>query len=153
MTHFTVDEAQAWLEPTKQTLDALSVELEASISAQVLARASYAYTVTSWVDTSTTPSLIRKIMAIKYAAAQYALSYSEDSNLSDYAVYLNRMADELLAGVVSGALDLIDLGSGQEFLSAGDPAFYPNDLSSALDPADTGDTADGPASFSMGQVF
>jgi hypothetical protein len=152
--HVTVDEVQAWLETTKLTLDTLQPQLEGSVSDEVLARASYAYTTTGWTDNTTTPNLIRRIIAMKYAAAAYASTYSEDSDLSDYAVWLERKADMLLEGVVSGALELVDLGSGLEFESAGDPAFYPNDTSSALDPRDPNfDSSVGPAAFSMGQIF
>ena len=154
MAHVTVDGVQAWLEQTKLTLASLDTELEDAISTTVLARVGYAYDISGWTDVNTTPNLIRKIIAIKYAAAHYAKTYSEDSDLSDYAVYLDKMADTLLDGVVSGALEIVDLGSGVEFESSGDPAFYPNDASSALDPRDPNfDTSVGPAAFSMGQIF
>jgi hypothetical protein len=106
--NIVVGEAQAWLETTKANLGSdLDADLEESIATQVLARVGLSYDTSTWVTPESTPKLIRKIIAMKYASWYYQRQYSEDSETAnDYALLLNAQAETLLAGVVDGSLDL-----------------------------------------------
>jgi hypothetical protein len=106
--NIVVGEAQAWLETTKANLGSdLDADLEESIATQVLARVGLSYDTSTWVTPESTPKLVRKIIALKYASWYYQRQYSEDSETAnDYALLLNAQAETLLAGVVDGSLDL-----------------------------------------------
>jgi hypothetical protein len=136
MTNIVVAEAQAWLETTKANLGAtLDVELEASIATQVLARVGSSYDTSTWTDSNTTPKLVRKIIAMKYASWYYQRQYSEDGSANDYALLLNAQAETLLAGIVEGVLELPEAPDEGAAAGTGSVEILP-------DPA-----------FSMGRIF
>lgn len=144
MAHITVTEAQAWLEGTKLTIGALDTSLETQVASVVLAQLSNAYTVTAWTDNTSTPSLVRTIIAMKYAAWFYRRQYSENADDLDYADKLDAWADSLIAGIVSGAIALaeVPVGSTVEL-----PSYYPTDTS--VDANGNIETA----RFTMGQLL
>jgi hypothetical protein len=110
MPNIDVSEAQAWLELTKANLGAaLDVNMETSIASQVLSRVATSYDVSGWTTPGTTPTLVRKIVAMKYASWFYQKLYSEDDSTNEYALMLNAQAEVLLEGVVSGANDLVEI--------------------------------------------
>jgi hypothetical protein len=112
MPHVSLAEVQAWLETTRANLEQLDSQLEASIADQVLARVALSYDVASWDSLATTPKLVRKIIAMKYASWHYQRAYSEDADTTnEYALMLNAQAETLLEGVVNGSLELVDIGS------------------------------------------
>lgn len=149
--HITVDEANAWADRFKLNFGELDSELENSQAVQVLARVSQAYTVTSWVDSATTPSLVRKIIAMMYVGWYYQRTYSEDGEMNSYGVMLITAAENLLSGIVDGSLALVDAVVGTD-LHSSEPGFYPTDASSALVPTTT-DSSLGPAKFTMGTIW
>lgn len=124
-----ISEAQAWLETTKANLGTdLDAELEESIATQVLARVGLSYDTSAWIDPATTPKLVRKVIAMKYASWFYQRQYSEDSDsMNEYALLLNAQAEVLLDGIVSGANDLPEVEGIGGTLGAGSPSFWPND--------------------------
>jgi hypothetical protein len=111
MPNIEIGEAQTWLEPTKAYLGAdLDDNMETSIASQVLSRVATSYDVSGWTTPETTPTLVRKIIGMKYASWFYNRLYSEDSDGgNDYALLLNGQAEVLLDGVVSGANDLVEV--------------------------------------------
>jgi hypothetical protein len=110
MANIELGEAQAWLEETKGFLGAeLDPVLEESIAAQVLSRVASSYDTSAWISAATTPSLVRKVIAMKYAAWFYQRQYSEDDGVNEYALFLNAQADILVDGIVSGANDLVEI--------------------------------------------
>lgn len=149
--HITADEANAWAEKTKLNFGELDIELENAQATQVLARVSQVYTVTSWVDASTTPALIRKIIAMLYAGWYFQRTYSEDSNINTYGIMLVTQAETLIDGIISGAIVIVDVPPGTD-LQLSVPVFYPNDTSSALTPT-IDDSSLGPGKFSMGTIW
>jgi hypothetical protein len=153
MTHITVAEAQAWLESSKLTLTSLDTEQEAQIASQVLARVVSAYPedAVAWVDSTTTPRLIRSIIAMMYAGWYYDRQYSENPEDNSYADRLRAAAESLLEGIIAGTIDVVEV---DDLPNIGQPAFYPTDASSAPDakPSST-DPSAGPALFSIGKVF
>jgi hypothetical protein len=67
-----------------------------------------------------------------------------------HAHLLRRNADTVINGLISGAVILTEDPTAAD--TFGQPAFFPNDASSA-NPASVDFPSDGPAAFTMGQVF
>ena len=149
--HITVQEANAWADKVKLNIGFLDSELENTQATQVLSRVSQAYNVSSWVDTTSTPSLIRKIIAMLYVGWFFQLTYSEDDSTSSYGLLLINQAENLINGIVDGSITLVDAVAGTD-LGLSQPAFYPTDASSALTPT-IDDPSLGPAQFSMGKIW
>lgn len=153
MAHITVAEAQAWLESSKLTLPSLDTQQEAQIASQVLARVVSAYpeAAPTWIDSATTPSLIRSIIAMMYTGWYYDKTYSENPEDNAYADRLRARATELIEGIVAGSIDIEEV---EGLPSIGTPVFYPTDASSAPDAKPTeADPSAGPPLFSMGKIF
>jgi len=150
-THITLAEAQAWLETTKLSLPKLDEELEGQLSAMVLGKLVTIYPdfVPLWVDATTTPVLVRKIISMYFAGWYYDRQYSETADSNEYADRLRKMADDLLEGLISGAIDIIEIPG---MPPTSEPEFFPTDVSSANLPSDMF-PSDGPPKFTMGQVF
>jgi|SRR5882757_2626808 len=151
VVHITVEEANAWAEKTKLNFGELDSELESSQATQVLSRVSQVYDVSSWVTPGTTPGLIRKIVSMLYVGWYYERTYSEDTVISNYGMLLINQAENLIMGIISGAITLPDVPPGTD-LGLSQPAFYPTDASSALQPT-TDDMSLGPAKFTMGTIW
>ena len=64
MARIELADAQAWAEPFKLPLTSLESGLEDSISTQVLAKLAIAFDTSPWTTFSTTPELVRKIIAM-----------------------------------------------------------------------------------------
>lgn len=153
MAHITVAEAQAWLETTKLTLSSIDTSREAQIASQVIARVVSAYpeAAPTWTDTTTTPRLIRSIIAMMYTGWLYDTTYSENPEDNAYADRLRAAAETLIAGIVEGTIDIEEVPG---LPTIGQPVFYPTDASSAPDAKPTeADPSAGPALFSMGKIF
>jgi hypothetical protein len=148
MAHITVPEAQAWAESSKLPIDDLDSELEASVAVSVLSRLNTVIDTSGWVDSTTTPQLIRKIIAMLYVSWVYNRTYSEDpGGTNEYALRLMGMAETLLSGVLDGSVEVIGLN-----ISYGEPSFYPNDSSSLLRPNRDDPSLGGPQ-FTMGTIW
>jgi hypothetical protein len=146
----TLGQCQAWAEKSKLTLTSLDEELLDQIETEVLAQIGVTYNTSTWIDTLTTPKLVQIAISKKYVVWVYERQYSENvpEGGSAYAQRLDANAEMLITGIVDGTIELpgLELGTG------GQPSFYPNDSSSALEPT-VDDRSLGPAKFSMGQVF
>ena len=151
MSRITVQNAKGWVRSTKFNVGDIDTDLCDQIESEVLARISSSYDVSTWLDASTTPSLVRTAIAKLYVAWLYAKAYSEDEEtVPEYARALQANAEMLIVGIIDGTINLPDAlpsdsGSGQ-------PSFYPTDASSSMCPTDD-DSSLGDASFSMGRVF
>jgi hypothetical protein len=149
MAHITAAQAQAWAEGTKLTITSLDTELEDQLAEEVIRQLQSADIDTStWTNETTTPKLVRVIIAKLYVAWVYDRQYSEDIEQgSNYADRLKANANNLIAGLIAGIIELDPTTA-----SAGQPVFYPTDASSAQLPT-TDDLSLGPAAFSMGMRF
>lgn len=152
MAYVTLAAAKSWTETTKvgDSFSTLNSDLEKQVSALVLGRLRDKYNATSWTDDQNTPKLILTIMAMYYVSFMYDKTYSTDDDLSAYAVLLRSIADNNIAGLLDGTIDLDDDDSIKD--PGSDLAFYPNDSSSALEPTSF-DSSLGDAKFSMGSDF
>lgn len=146
MARITPAEAQAWGERTKLKLDTLDTALLDHLEAEVLGQIGGTYDTSTWVDTTSTPKLVRTIIAKLYVAWFYDRQYSEDTDSGNpYAANLKANAAMLIEGIVDGSITIPGVDN-----TAGEIAFYPTDASSMLDPRDfPDDPSVGPAVFSM----
>lgn len=152
MSRITVQNARGWVRSSKMSVGDLDTDLLDQVEAEVLGRIAATYDTSTWVDASTTPQLVRVVIAKSYVVALYNKAYSEDENdISAYAVWLQRNAEMLITGIVDGTIDLPGVNPSDTF--AGQPEFYPNDVSSSYEPGTWGDGSLGDAKFSMGRVF
>lgn len=157
MAYITPGDVNAWLESTKLSLSSLDSNLEPQISARIISRLAPAFDVSSWADNTNTPVLVRSIIAMHYASSIYDRAYADENaeGSSNYAFILRRLADANISGLLAGT---IILSEDPDAVQQDQPAFFPNDASSTVwvaggvecGPLQPGD---GPASFSMGQVF
>jgi hypothetical protein len=147
--YITLAEANAWLESTKLTLSTLDAPLLDQVSTRVLGALAGAFDTTGWTNESNTPQLVRSIIAMHYVAWVYSRAYSDDSNEdNDYSALLRRQADISIAGLVQGSITLPEVPVDV----VGQPAFFPNDLSSSQQPT-TENPSDGAPAFMMGTTF
>jgi hypothetical protein len=103
----------------------------------------------TWVDTATTPELVRQAISMLYVHRVYNRTYSGDrDNMNDYSMWLRAEANALLDGLIAGSIIIPDI----DVPLTGSPSFYPNDLSSALEP-DYYDKSLGGNKFSGGEKF
>lgn len=127
MSLITLAEAQAWGEKTKllPALSELDTDLLAQLEAETLAQVATVADTSTWSDSSTTPSLVKTILARNYVAWIIDRQYSEDEDLSNYSALLRTGAMLLLTGIMSSAIDI----PGVITDSAGDglPSIYPTD--------------------------
>jgi hypothetical protein len=149
MTVITVQEVKGWVETTKLPITALDLNFLPQLEAEVFARLGTVYDTTVWLDPDTTPAIVRVCITKLYAAWIYDRAYSENQGVTnDYAAMLRGNAEMLITGLIDGTIEI----PGVIPISSPNPAFYPNDASSALDPT-VDDSSLGPARFSMGKVF
>jgi hypothetical protein len=152
MSYIGIQEARAWAEKTKLDLGtSLDDELEASIAAQVVGQIAQVYETSSWVSPSTTPKLVRSVVAMLYVSWIYSRTYAEDvgPGVTTYGELLRQRAEDLLASIISGAVVLTD---GDPNEDTGSPTFYPTDVSTATEPS-YDDTSLGAEKFTMGVIW
>lgn len=148
MSHISVEDAQAWSEPTKLDLgSSLDWELEEQIASQVLGKVAQAFDTSSWLDRPTTPTVVRSIIAMYYTAWYYDRTFSSDNEANVYAEKLRAAADAYLQNILEGLTPIDGVVT-----STGSPVFYPTDASSAMEPT-VDDPSLGPPKFSMGTVW
>lgn len=149
MARVTQREIQGWLELTKLNLAALNTDLLEQLEEEVLVQLSSVYSIASWADETTTPKIVRTIIAKMYASWYIDKIYSENQDEgNDYAARLLANANMLLQGLISGLFEI----PGTPATNPGTASFYPTDASSAQQPTEE-DPSLGPARFSLGKVF
>lgn len=149
MSRIVLVDAQAWAEGTKLTIDQFDPALLSQVEAQVLTTLDNSIDVSTWVDSTTTPDIVRSIIAMMYVSWLYDRTYSEDQDAgNDYAIMLRAQAQGLIAGINDSSVVI----PGFPTENVGGPLFYPTDTSSALLPT-TLNPELGPASFQMGRQF
>lgn len=137
--HITPADVNYWLENTKLTVaDPLDAGVEAFATSKVIGRLAGAFETTTWVDPSTTPQLVKQLIAMLYAAATYRKSYSEDLEGDgvglNWAEWLEQSVEGYLNMVFTGEITLTDPEIDITGTNVGLPSFYPTDLSSVTEP-------------------
>lgn len=150
MARITPADVAAWSEKTKLAITTLDPALVDQVESEVIARLSAALDTSTWVDSTSTPLLIRTAIAKKYFAILYWRFYSEDvgGQENTYADKIDANAELIISSIIDGSM--IVPGVVDSEISS--PSFYPTDASSAQTPT-FDDTSLGPNAFSMGTVF
>jgi hypothetical protein len=90
---------------------------------------------------------------MKYCAIFYRRQYSESlEEDNNYAVYLDKLWDQLLDMIISGELDIIGADPDDE-TDTTDPVFWPTDAATTLAVTDPENEMAAPLHFTMGKVF
>lgn len=146
-----VTDVQPWLEETKLRLDS-GAELieEPFISERVKSRlASCDIDVSTWVDKSSTPVIVKGIIGALVAAQHYNRVYSETDDAGNlYANKLEEMANGLIESICLGTLDLLDVSDDPATTGFGSVLFYPDDTVGVLE-----EDKEEAVRFTMGKVF
>ena len=149
MARVTLSEVAAWVEPAKVPITALDAELLSQLEEEVLVQLTSQYSTSTWTDPTTTPKIVRVIIAKIYASFHIDRAYSENQDGgNDYAARLMTNANMLLTGLASGSIEVPDNPPG----NASTPSFFPTDFSSAQDPTSDNPEFGGPY-FSLGRSF
>lgn len=131
-TFVTLGQVQSWLQDTKYTLSEVDDELEGSASDKVIGFLHQRYDVSGWVDDTSTPPLVIRLIAMLTAARTLRRAISEDDGDALYSDWLEERVMKMLEGLVSGAISIpgeepdptSPLGSG--------PIFFPTDKATEL---------------------
>lgn len=124
----TIQEARAWGEKTKLApafQNGLDSDLLTQVQVEVLGNIAAVADTSTWLDSDTTPTLVKTIIAKLYVAWLIDRQYSEDEELSQYAALLRATALNLQMAIVSSDIDLP--GSNQDTPGDGLPSVYPTD--------------------------
>jgi hypothetical protein len=151
MALITVQDARGWVETSKFPISDLDDDLLVQVTEEVIGRIRSAYDTAPWTSPDTTPRLVRTAIAKTYVAWLYTRAYSEDQDASAYSSRILANAERLITGILDGTIELPNVPPATTTQTLG-PAYYPSDLSSALEPTDD-DPSLGPAVFSMGMKF
>lgn len=125
MSFLTTTEAQAWGEKTKlQTaLTTIDDELLNQIASEVFSQVSQVADTSTWINSATTPSIVKTILARTYVAWIIDRQYSEDADLNAYAGLLRAGATNLMNGIIASTIDIPNATATGDGL----PSIYPND--------------------------
>jgi hypothetical protein len=149
MANFGVDDAKAWAESSKLPVSSIETQLATGVTNIVFARLRAAMDISGWTNEASTPKLVRTILGMYYIAALYDKHYAQEDEESSYAITLRTLADQNLAGIISGAIEMDDFET-PNITSA--PSFFPNDESS-MSPATLDAPSNGGPAFTMGSIF
>jgi len=136
-------DVQAWLQHSKFPVTAVAEELDAWAAQQVVGKLAQRYVTSSWLDGSTTPILVKSIMAMLVASAMLRRAISENEGESAYPNWLEKRAYDLCDSIVAGSIDLPTEDVDPDSSLGGGPVFFPTDASTTL--WETDPTAEGAA--------
>lgn len=148
MARILATDAQAWAEPAKLTIAPLDTELLSQVEEEIITKIAVVVDTSTWTNDTNTPKIVKTAIAKLYVSLIYDRQYSEDiADGSSWAIRLAANADSIVSGIVDGTIVIPGVAN-----DAGEPGFYPTDISSAQEPT-MSDPSLGPAAFSMGMVF
>jgi hypothetical protein len=157
--HVTAAEVQQFLDTTKLEVASVDQELEVTWSTYVLSNLGQAYNVSAWVDNTSTPQLVRSIIAMLIAAAIYQKAYSEATAdaIPPYGDKLEVTANEMIVSLVEGDMHLLDAAPNIDELIE-QPLYTPDDSTGSTSLYDAmgnqiGDEGSEDIKFRMGQMF
>lgn len=147
----TLPEVQQWLEQSKLTVGTVEQPLHDHFRDVVFSRLAGVYNTSGWVSASTTPGLVRHIVAMQIAAVLYKRAYSEDNSSDDsYGAWLESEAKSLLEGLAS---TLLELPGADPVEASAEPEFWPNDSTEVEEPGVGLVGTSSARKFEMGMYF
>ena len=134
---------QQYLEQTKGRIDTIDVALDEGAASYVLSRLTQ-YDVSGWIDEPTTPTIVREIMAMRYAGIYYSRQFGEDvSDMNTWGGWLLKQVEALLTAITTGTIDIPGV---TPVTNSRGPLFFPNDQCEFDDMGNE-------IKFKMGSVF
>lgn len=155
MSYVTLQQVQAWLQIDKYDLlpNDLDQEQVGLAADKTLSWLEQRYDTSGWLDDTSTPSMVRRIIAMLTASYTLRKAISEDDGITHYADWLEERACKLIEGLVDGSLDLPDVDPDPNAPASASIEFYPNDASTRLW-QEQGDVEGASArAFTMQRVF
>lgn len=152
MARITLADAQAWAENTKLPFGSLDTNLLNQVESHVISKLRSCgidtTIIATWIDSLTTPDIVKSIISMLYVSWYYDRQYSEEQTEgNDYAAMLRDHGKMLLQGICDGSIEI----PGAPTI-AGKPAFFPTDASSAAQPTCLEPELGGPY-FNMSRGF
>lgn len=135
MSYVTPDQVQSWLQVGKWDilpLPGVNTELELLAADTVLSYLEQRYDTSGWTDSTNTPGMVLRMIAMLVAAYTLRKAISEDDGLSIYPDWLDSRVMKLLEGLVSGAIDLPGVDPDPESPLGASAEFYPTDESTQI---------------------
>lgn len=153
--HVTADEVQNWLSEDRLQITVTDdIEEELHAARYVLSKLAPAYPVevVNWIDSTSTPELVRTAISAKTAAAIYRKHYADQDDELEYANWLEQLCMNIVDGIVDGSLVLLDQTTTIQDAAAvaRSISFYPDD-STGSDDATTG--LEESRRFTIGEKF
>lgn len=134
---------------TKLNFTVVSADEESSVTTEIFSQVGQVYNTVVWTDSTNTPKLIIKIIAMFYVGWHYQKVYSEDDAPNNFGLLLIARGQRLVDGIVAGVLNLPDAPTP---INNEQPDFYPTDASSLMSPTVDDRSLGGPM-FNMSDVF
>jgi hypothetical protein len=140
----TLDEIQQWLSNTKYSVEEVDEQLEETSRTLVFSMLFNTFDVSTWVDATSTPAIVRKVISLWIAMMEYRRALAEeDMGADSYAVFLQSLFDKLMVGVSNGSLEIPEVPGATDELTG--LSFYPTD--------DEDFDVDNARRFEIGQIF
>lgn len=135
MPHVTVGDVQVWLDAEKLELpDNDPLDEDQTFTDIVFSRVGQIYVTTGWTSATTTPAIIRRIIAMLIAANRYNKIYSEEDDAGNrYANKLEARAYDMIGMIVDGQIVVIDPVGGLPIANENNPVFWPDDTAGAIE--------------------
>ena len=146
MAYLALEQVQGWLNTYKYdiSVDEVDAVHEGTAVDSVLPVLEQRYDTSTWTDGATTPPMVVRIIAMLVASFTLRKAISEDDGGASYCNWLERRAQSLIDGLVSGLIDLPGVEPDPTAPAAGSVGFFPTDQSTDLwrdDPHAEGGTA------------
>jgi hypothetical protein len=106
MAYVTEASVQKWLENHKYNIAGIDDELVETAIDVAFSLLTRRYDTTTWIDSSSTPRIVLKILNMLVASYTLRRSISADDGVANYADWLEKRALELLAGLAGGQLEI-----------------------------------------------
>jgi hypothetical protein len=125
----TLPEVAAWGEKTKlaPALVTLDTVLLDQVQAEVLAHMGVVASTATWLDSTSTPVMVKTIIAKMYLAWVIDRQYSEDEDLSAYSALLRAGAVSLQTLIETSQVDIPGVTDTDDTAGDGLPGYYPKD--------------------------
>ncbi|MEQ1675077.1 MAG: hypothetical protein ABL876_00170 [Chitinophagaceae bacterium] len=150
MSYLKTSDVQTWLQSSKYPISSVEDGFETAAKVYTFGEIGQRYDVSSWIDSTNTPSLVLTILAMQVAAYELRRAGGEEDGRTTYADKLEQRASDMVTAIVSGTAIL----PGEDIATDGalglGPAFFPLEGSDLLDPCDPGFA---PLFFKMDQRF
>jgi hypothetical protein len=155
VAYVTLAQVQSWLQEDKYDVlpSGYSAEQESLAADKILATLEARYATSTWTNSTNTPGMVVRMIAMLVASYTLRKAVSQDDGIASYADWLESRVDLLLAGLISGEIDLPGVDPDPNSPGGASVGFFPTEVATQLWLEDP--TAEGGAArwFTMQQVF